>query len=126
MSVITVLLTLFSNFLVAGTMEIVGEAQMLAEKSDLGTDMLEKLLELNFGGLMHSSSRRMTQGVYLPEEGKNMALIENTQIVLLLLIIYSRSSPLVQPESRDQGCSAWHQLRQRCRCEIKSCRGGTG
>lgn len=68
-------------------MEIVGEAQVLAEKSDLGTDMLEKLLELNFGGLMHSSSGRMTQGVYLPEEGMNMASIESTRFVLLLLII---------------------------------------
>lgn len=107
-------------------MEIVGEAQVLAEKSELGTDMLEKLLELNFGGLMHSSSRRMTQGVYLPEEGMNMASIENTRFVLLLLIVYSRSSPLVQPESRYQGCSAWHQLRPRCRCKIESRRGGTG
>lgn len=66
----------------AGTMEIVGEAQVLAEKSDLGTGMLEKLLELNFGSLMHSSSRRMTQGVYLPEEGMNMASIENIQVFL--------------------------------------------
>ncbi|CAI7613510.1 unnamed protein product [Penicillium palitans] len=64
------LLKTLGNFLVASTMEIVGEAQVLAEKSELGTDMLEKLLELNFGGLMHSSSRRMTQGVYLPEEGQ--------------------------------------------------------
>ncbi|KAK4862480.1 hypothetical protein LT330_002613 [Penicillium expansum] len=65
------LLKTLGNFLVAGTMEIVGEAQVLAEKSDLGTGMLEKLLELNFGSLMHSSSRRMTQGVYLPEEGQS-------------------------------------------------------
>ncbi|KGO75692.1 Dehydrogenase, multihelical [Penicillium italicum] len=65
------LLKTLGNFLVAGTMEIVGEAQVLAEKSDLGTGMLEKLLELNFGGLMHSSSRRMTQGVYLPEQGQS-------------------------------------------------------
>ncbi|KAJ5498137.1 hypothetical protein N7453_007188 [Penicillium expansum] len=65
------LLKTLGNFLVAGTMEIVGEAQVLAEKSDLGTGMLEKLLELNFGSLMYSSSRRMTQGVYLPEEGQS-------------------------------------------------------
>ncbi|KAJ5257868.1 hypothetical protein N7524_009424 [Penicillium chrysogenum] len=65
------LLKTLGNFIVAGTMEIVGEAQALAEKSDLGTDMLEKLLELNFGSLMHSSSTRMTQGVYLPEEGQS-------------------------------------------------------
>ncbi|KAJ5838193.1 uncharacterized protein N7525_003381 [Penicillium rubens] len=65
------LLKTLGNFIVAGTMEIVGEAQVLAEKSDLGTDMLEKLLELNFGSLMHSSSTRMTQGVYIPEEGQS-------------------------------------------------------
>lgn len=51
-------------------MEIIGEAQVLAEKSDLGTDTLERLLELNFPGVAHSSSTRMTQGVYLPERGK--------------------------------------------------------
>ena len=61
-------------------MEIVGEAQVLAEKSELGTGMLEKLLELNFGSLMHSSSRRMTQGVYLPEEGMNAASNENNRV----------------------------------------------
>ncbi|CAG7991881.1 unnamed protein product [Penicillium nalgiovense] len=65
------LLKTLGNFIVAGAMEIVGEAQVLAEKSDLGTNMLEKLLELNFGSLMHSSSTRMTQGVYLPEEGQS-------------------------------------------------------
>lgn len=63
------ILTVDSNFIVAGTMEIIGEAQVLAEKSDLGTGTLEKLLELNFGSLMHSTSTRMTQGVYLPGEG---------------------------------------------------------
>jgi 3-hydroxyisobutyrate dehydrogenase-like beta-hydroxyacid dehydrogenase len=79
----TVSLTLCSNFIVAGTMEIVGEAQVLAEKSDLGTDMLEKLLELNFGSLMHSSSTRMTQGVYIPEEGLDMASITNARLFVL-------------------------------------------
>jgi hypothetical protein len=64
-------------------MEIVGEAQVLAEKSDLGTDMLEKLLELNFGSLMHSSSTRMTQGVYIPEEGLDMASITNARLFVL-------------------------------------------
>ena len=106
-------------------MEIVGEAQVLAEKSDLGTDMLEKLLELNFGSLMHSSSTRMTQGVYIPEEGLDMASITNARLSVLLLIISSRPIPLVQPGPWYQGCSAWHQLRTRCRREIKSRRGCT-
>ncbi|OQE39378.1 hypothetical protein PENCOP_c007G00615 [Penicillium coprophilum] len=64
------LLKTLGNFIVAGAMEIVGEAHVLAEKSDLGADMLEKLLELNFG-MMYSSSRRMTQGVYIPGEGQS-------------------------------------------------------
>jgi hypothetical protein len=64
-------------------MEIVAEAQVLAEKSNLGTDMLERLLELNFGSLMHSSSTRMTQGVYLPEEGMDMASIVNARLFFL-------------------------------------------
>ncbi|KAJ5373944.1 hypothetical protein N7517_005950 [Penicillium concentricum] len=64
------LLKTLGNFIVAGAMEIVGEAHVLAEKSELGADMLEKLLELNFG-MMYSSSARMTQGVYMPEEGQS-------------------------------------------------------
>ncbi|CAG8428311.1 unnamed protein product [Penicillium salamii] len=56
------MLKTLGNFIVAGTMEIIGEAQVLAEKSDLGTDTLERLLELNFPGVAHSSSVRMTQG----------------------------------------------------------------
>lgn len=63
-------LTRRSNFIVAGTMEIVGEAHVLAEKSNLGSGTLEKLLELNFGSLAYSDSTRMTQGVYMPGEGK--------------------------------------------------------
>jgi hypothetical protein len=51
-------------------MEIVGEAHVLAEKSELGSGTLEKLLELNFGSLAYSDSTRMTQGVYMPGEGK--------------------------------------------------------
>ncbi|CAI7616074.1 unnamed protein product [Penicillium bialowiezense] len=65
------LLKTLGNFIVAGTMEIIGEAQVLAEKSDLGSDTLEKLLELNFPGVAHSSSTRMTQGVYLPGKGES-------------------------------------------------------
>jgi hypothetical protein len=67
-------------------MEIVGEAHVLAEKSDLGSDMLERLLELNFG-MMYSSSKRMTQGVYMPKKGMNIALIEHPRFLFLLLTI---------------------------------------
>ncbi|CAG8026558.1 unnamed protein product [Penicillium olsonii] len=65
------MLKTLGNFIVAGTMEIIGEAQVLAEKSELGSDTLERLLELNFPGVAHSSSTRMTQGVYFPEKGQS-------------------------------------------------------
>ncbi|KAJ5142859.1 uncharacterized protein N7515_001646 [Penicillium bovifimosum] len=65
------LLKTLGNFIIAGMMETIGEAQVFAEKSELGTATLEKLLELNFGSLMHSTSTRMTQGVYLPGEGES-------------------------------------------------------
>ncbi|KAJ6044833.1 uncharacterized protein N7446_003027 [Penicillium canescens] len=64
------LLKALGNFIVAGTMEIVGEAHVLAEKSNLGSGTLEKLLELNFGSLAYSDSTRMTQGAYMPGEGQ--------------------------------------------------------
>ncbi|KAJ5308965.1 hypothetical protein PENANT_c020G03108 [Penicillium antarcticum] len=65
------LLKALGNFIVAGTMEIVGEAHVLAEKSNLGSGTLEKLLQLNFGNLAYSDSTRMTQGVYMPGEGES-------------------------------------------------------
>lgn len=70
----TVSLTVCSNFIAAGTMEIIGEAQVLAEKTNLGTGVLARLLELNFGCLAHSNSTRMTQGVYMPGEGTTLPL----------------------------------------------------
>jgi 3-hydroxyisobutyrate dehydrogenase-like beta-hydroxyacid dehydrogenase len=46
--------------------EIIAESHVLAEKSGLSPSILEKLLELNFGSVAHSSSIRMTSGVYMP------------------------------------------------------------
>ncbi|KAJ5817464.1 hypothetical protein N7447_009697 [Penicillium robsamsonii] len=63
------LLKIIGNFLVSGLTEIIGEAQVLAEKSDLGTEVVEKLLEAQFGPLPTMISKRLTQGVYMPPKG---------------------------------------------------------
>ncbi|KAI3327220.1 hypothetical protein HD806DRAFT_486446 [Xylariaceae sp. AK1471] len=65
------LLKTTGNFMMAGLMEIIAEAHVFAEKTGLGSDVLEKLLELNFGTVAHSDSVRMTTGVYIP--GKDEA-----------------------------------------------------
>jgi 3-hydroxyisobutyrate dehydrogenase-like beta-hydroxyacid dehydrogenase len=64
------LLKTTSNFITAGTMYLISEAHVLAEKSGLDTDVLESLIEANFGAYAHSVSRRMTQGVYYPAKGE--------------------------------------------------------
>jgi hypothetical protein len=64
-------------------MEIVGEAHVLAEKSDLGSGTLERLLELNFGSLVYSDSTRMTQGVYMPAEGRMILVLNNRNFLII-------------------------------------------
>lgn len=56
--------------MIAGIMELVAEAQVFAEKSGLDANVLESLLEQNFGALAFSDSQRMTGGVYMPGKGK--------------------------------------------------------
>ncbi|KAI0425007.1 NAD binding domain of 6-phosphogluconate dehydrogenase-domain-containing protein [Xylaria sp. FL1042] len=64
------LLKTTGNFMMAGLMEIIAEAHAFAEKTGLGADVLERLLELNFGTVAHSDSIRMTTGVYMPGKGE--------------------------------------------------------
>ncbi|KAI1359034.1 hypothetical protein F5Y08DRAFT_320585 [Xylaria arbuscula] len=64
------LLKTTGNFMMAGLMEIIAEAHVFAEKTGLGADVLERLLELNFGTVAHSDSIRMTTGVYMPGKGQ--------------------------------------------------------
>ncbi|KAI0487218.1 hypothetical protein F4859DRAFT_501769 [Xylaria cf. heliscus] len=64
------LLKTTGNFVTAGLMEIIAEAHVFAEKTGLGSDVLEKLLALNFGTVAHSISTRMTTGVYIPGHGE--------------------------------------------------------
>ncbi|OQD95360.1 hypothetical protein PENVUL_c114G08048 [Penicillium vulpinum] len=63
------LLKIIGNFVVSGLTEIVGEAHVLAEKSELGCDVVEMLLEAQFGPLPAMISKRLTQGVYMPPRG---------------------------------------------------------
>ena len=55
--------------MVAGIMEIVAETMVFAEKTGLGTKIVQKLIEANFGPLAFSDSQRMTEGVYMPGQG---------------------------------------------------------
>ncbi|KAK8029956.1 hypothetical protein PG993_011247 [Apiospora rasikravindrae] len=64
------LLKTTGNVLMASLMQIIAEAHVLAAKTGLPETTLERLLELNFGPVMHSDSVRMTTGVYCPEPGE--------------------------------------------------------
>lgn len=57
--------------MVAGIMEVIAEAHVLAEKTDIESSMLENLIQQNFGSLAYSDSVRMTQGIYCPGKGKS-------------------------------------------------------
>jgi 3-hydroxyisobutyrate dehydrogenase-like beta-hydroxyacid dehydrogenase len=51
-------------------MEIVAEAHVFAEKTGLGSDAMESLLEQQYGPLALSMSKRLTTGVYAPPKGE--------------------------------------------------------
>ncbi|GJD03448.1 6-phosphogluconate dehydrogenase family protein [Colletotrichum higginsianum] len=57
------------NFMTAGMMELVAEAHVFAEKTGLGTDAMERLIEQQYGPLALSMSKRMTTGAYMPPRG---------------------------------------------------------
>ncbi|KAJ5938065.1 hypothetical protein N7454_004407 [Penicillium verhagenii] len=69
------LLKIIGNFLVGGMTEIVGEAHVFAEKSGLGCEIVEKLLEAQFGPLPTMISKRLTQGVYMPPREEQSVLL---------------------------------------------------
>ncbi|KAE8369018.1 3-hydroxyisobutyrate dehydrogenase [Aspergillus caelatus] len=58
------------NFLTAGMMELVAEAHVFAEKTGIGSEALESLIEEQYGALPLAMSRRMTEGFYLPKQGE--------------------------------------------------------
>lgn len=50
-------------------MEIISEAHVFAEKSGLGSEALEALIQENYGPLAYSMSKRLTTGSYAPAPG---------------------------------------------------------
>ncbi|TQN69638.1 Glyoxylate/succinic semialdehyde reductase 2 [Colletotrichum shisoi] len=52
-----------------GALELVAEAHVFAEKTGLGTDAMEGLIEQQYGPLALSMSKRMTTGAYMPPRG---------------------------------------------------------
>ncbi|OAA82574.1 3-hydroxyacid dehydrogenase/reductase [Akanthomyces lecanii RCEF 1005] len=64
------LLKTAGNFVTAGMMEVVAEAHVFAEKTGLGNEAMEALLEQQYGPLAYSMSRRLTTGAYMPPPGE--------------------------------------------------------
>jgi hypothetical protein len=93
-------------------MELIAEAHVFAEKTGLGNDVLEKLIEANFGALAHSDSQRMTAGVYKPAKG-TMRMAKGSLYGLVLgLTIYRRISTIrLEPGAKGRG--SWRKVRRR-------------
>lgn len=64
------LLKTTGNFIIAGLMTLLSEAHTLASKTGLPAEVLESLIEQNFGAYMHGVSKRLTSGAYFPPEGQ--------------------------------------------------------
>ncbi|KUI66899.1 putative 3-hydroxyisobutyrate dehydrogenase, mitochondrial [Cytospora mali] len=58
------------NFMTAAMMEVVAEAHVLAEKTGLGSEAMESLIEHQYGPLALSMSKRLTAGAYMPARGE--------------------------------------------------------
>lgn len=50
-------------------MEVIAEAHVFAEKTGLGSGILESLIDKQYGQLPHSMSKRLTTGAYMPAVG---------------------------------------------------------
>lgn len=51
-------------------MEVVAEAHVFAEKTGLGSEAMEALIEQQYGPLPLSMSKRLTTGAYMPAKGE--------------------------------------------------------
>lgn len=86
--------------MIAGIMEVVAEAHVLAEKSGISGSILENLIQQNFGALAYSDSQRMTQGIYCPGKGKYSVLSFHLSYVGKSTEASTRSSTLLRSRSR--------------------------
>lgn len=62
-------MTAFRNFMTAAMMELIAEVLVFAEKTGLGVDAMESLIEQQYGPLAHAMCKRMTSGGYAPPKG---------------------------------------------------------
>ncbi|KAL2856632.1 hypothetical protein BJY01DRAFT_203173 [Aspergillus pseudoustus] len=60
------LLKIGGNIITLNLMEAVGEAQVFAEQTGLGTAAMEQLITESFGGVAGGYSKRLTSGIYAP------------------------------------------------------------
>ncbi|KAL3467057.1 hypothetical protein BJX64DRAFT_274109 [Aspergillus heterothallicus] len=60
------LLKIGVNIITLNLMEAVGEAQVLAEQTGLGTTAMEQLITESFGGVAGGYSKRLTSGIWAP------------------------------------------------------------
>ncbi|KAH6672315.1 NAD binding domain of 6-phosphogluconate dehydrogenase-domain-containing protein [Halenospora varia] len=58
------------NFLTAAFMEVIAEAHVFAEKTGLGSNVLEALIEADYPGKPFTMSKRLTSGSYMPAAGE--------------------------------------------------------
>ncbi|KAI5926919.1 6-phosphogluconate dehydrogenase [Camillea tinctor] len=63
------LLKIAGNICVVSFMEVISEAHVFAEKTGLGTEILETMLGTMFGPVIESYSKRLTTGIYAPAVG---------------------------------------------------------
>lgn len=56
-------------------MEVIAEAQVFAEVTDLGTQQLEEFIAQMFGPVLESYSKRITTGAYAPPLGKQPGFV---------------------------------------------------
>lgn len=63
------LLKIAGNICVVSFMEVISEAHVFAEKTGLGSEILEQMLGDMFGPVVESYSKRLTSGNYAPSPG---------------------------------------------------------
>lgn len=61
------LLKIAGNICVVSFMEVLSEAHVFAEKTGLGSEILETMIGDMFGPVLESYSKRLTTGAYAPE-----------------------------------------------------------
>ena len=101
-------------------MEIISEAHVFAEKTGLGTETMEALIQENYGPLAHMMSKRLTTGAYEPARGR--ATLNQS----LNLTNDSRWEAMVRSKFGNQGCWPRNCVCQEGRNQTEGCGSGSG